>query len=106
MGALQAVPVRSKDSILGSNDADVTRPVETDAALSHRGLLNNGANHCFLNVVIQAVSLSQCLMFRGLFLYNVDFEFIVECCIRQVWYSCVMCNTTSIAYNHYTDIYS
>ena len=52
------------------------------------------------------VSLSLSLRFKGLLLYTVGVLFHMECCIRQLWRSLiVLYSITSIASNHYTDIY-
>ena len=46
------------------------------------------------------------LRFKGILLYTNRVLCNMECCIRQLWCSSVMLyNITSIAYNHYTDIY-
>ena len=52
------------------------------------------------------MQVSPSLRFKGLFLYTIDVLFYVEWCIRQPrCSSIILYNITSIAYNHYTDIY-
>ena len=60
----------------------------------------------FAEAVSMQVSLSLNLGLKGILLYTACILCTVECCIRQLWCSSIMLyNITSIAYNHYTDIY-
>ena len=58
-------------------------------------------------VPIDLAEVSLSLGFKGQLLYTGGILFHLECCIRKLWCDFIMhYNITSIAYNHFTDIYS